>query len=77
MPLDLEPMLHLPGSGPRFPSNPLILRVPLFPTIGFNEGDPPNKKGKRVLLGSLGSILQDSAVRNEVASRAPSVAKAS
>ena len=33
----------------RFPSSPLIIRVPVFLLFGFNK-----EKGKRVLLGNLG-----------------------
>ena len=35
-------------SKPRFPSSPLIIRVPFFLLFGFNKGTPKNK-GKRVL----------------------------
>ena len=39
----------------RFPSSPFIIRVPFFLLFGFNTGtpEPPQKKGKRVLLGNL------------------------
>ena len=36
--------------------NPLIIRVPFFLLFGFNKGTQ-KKKGKRVLLGHLASIL--------------------
>ena len=36
----------------RFPSSPLIIRVPFFLLFGFNKGTQ-KKKGKRVLLGHL------------------------
>ena len=40
------------GFKTRFPSSPLIIRVPFFLLLGFNKG-PKNEKGKRVLLGHL------------------------
>ena len=51
-------LVRLPGPGgfwqmsSRFPSNPLILRVPFFLLFSFNN-ETPTEKGKRVLLGSL------------------------
>ena len=36
----------------RFPSSPLIIRVPFFLLFGFNKGTQ-KKKGKRVLLENL------------------------
>ena len=36
----------------RFPSNPIIIRVPFSLVFNFNK-ETPNKKGKRVLLGYL------------------------
>ena len=36
----------------RFPSSPLIIRVPFFLLFGLNKGNQ-KKKGKRVLLGHL------------------------
>ena len=39
--------------GSRFPSNPIIIRVPFFLMFSFNK-ETQNKKGKRVLLGYLG-----------------------
>ena len=40
------------GSTSRFPSSPLIKRVPFFLLFGFNKGTQ-KKKGTRVLLGHL------------------------
>ena len=39
-----------------FPSSPSEIRVPFFLLLGFNEGTPKKKKGKRVLLGNLGFV---------------------
>ena len=36
----------------RFPSSPLITRVPFF-LFGFSEGTQKRKRAKRVLLGNL------------------------
>ena len=36
----------------RFPSSPLMIRVPFFLLFGFNKGTQ-KEKGKRVLLGNL------------------------
>ena len=40
------------GSLSRFPSSPLIIRVPFFLLFRFYKGTQ-KKKGKRVLLGHL------------------------
>ena len=50
-----------PLSKTRFPSSPLIIRVPFFLLFGFNKGTT-KKKGKRVLLGNL----EDHEVRSRV-----------
>ena len=39
----------------RFPSNPLLIRVPIFLIFSFNK-EIPNEKRKRVLLGYLGLV---------------------
>ena len=36
----------------RFPSNPLIIRVPFFLIFGFNKGDPKPKRAKGYYLGT-------------------------
>ena len=41
---------------PRFPSNPLTIRVLSFLIFGFSIRRPPNQQGKRVLLGNLVSL---------------------
>ena len=41
------------GKVPRFPSNPLRIRVPFFLILGLNT-ETPDKKGKRLLL--LGNL---------------------
>ena len=37
-------------------SSPLIIRVPFFLLFCFNQGDPPQKKGRRLPLGYLGNL---------------------
>ena len=38
---------------PRFPNNPLRIRVPFFLIFSFNQETPKRKKGKQVLLRHL------------------------
>ena len=47
---------------PRFPSSPLIIRVPFFLLFGFNKGTQ-KEKGKRVLLGNLVTVKHGGMVR--------------
>ena len=45
-------------SHPRLPSKPYIIMIPFFLLFCSNkEMGPPNKKGKRVLLGYLASSI--------------------
>ena len=58
--LDVDSMIVFSS---RFPSSPLIIRVPFFLLFGFNKGTP-QKKGKRVLLGNL--VEEPEPLKNEI-----------